>query len=139
MTPDETRDFLMHGTRTGKLATASASGEPHVMPVWFVLDGEEIVFTTHRNTVKGRNLLRDPRAALVVDDEAPPYAFVHIRGVVSVDEDPSEQLRIATAIAARYMGADHAEEFGRRNAVPGELVMRMRPQRVITDADVAGY
>lgn len=138
MTADEARAFLSHGTRTAKLATSGPAGEPHVMPVWFVLDGEELVFTTWRDSVKGRNLRRDPRAAVVVDEEVAPYAFVHIRGHATLSEDPDELLRFATAIAGRYMGADRAEEFGRRNAVPGELLVRLRPERVIAQADVAG-
>ncbi len=139
MTPDEIREFLLHGTRTAKLATTMADGAPHVMPVWFVLDGDELVFTTDASSVKGRNLRRDPRAAVVVDDQAPPYAFVHMRGSVTVSEDLDELLRFATAIGGRYMGADKADEFGRRNAVPGELVVRLRPERVIAQANVAGY
>jgi PPOX class probable F420-dependent enzyme len=139
MTPAETREFLSYGTRTAKLATTMADGSPHVMPVWFVLDGEELVFNTNANTVKGRNLRRDPRAAVVVDDEAAPYAFVHIRGVVTLSEDPDELLRFATVIGGRYMGPEKAEEFGRRNAVPGELVVRLRPDRVIAETDLAGY
>jgi PPOX class probable F420-dependent enzyme len=138
MTPDEIHAFLCHGTRTAKLATSGPSGQPHVMPVWFVLDGEEMVFTTWSDSVKGRNLRRNPRAAVIVDDEVPPYAFVHIRGGVTLSEDPEELLRFATAIGSRYMGADRAGEFGRRNAVPGELLVRLRPDRVIATADVAG-
>ncbi len=139
MTPDEIRDFLEHGTRTAKLATTSADGSPHVMPVWFVLDGEEIVFNTAANSVKGRNLCRSLRAALVVDEEVPPYAFVHIRGHVELSEDRGELLRFATAIGSRYMGADRAQEFGARNGGPGELLVRLRPERVIAQTDVAGY
>jgi PPOX class probable F420-dependent enzyme len=138
MTPDEARDFVSQGTRTAKVATSGPGGEPHVMPVWFVLDGEELVFTTWSDSVKGRNLRRDPRAAVVVDEEVAPYAFVHIRGHVTLSEDREELLRFATAIGARYMGADRADEFGRRNAVPGELLVRLRPERVIAAADVAG-
>jgi PPOX class probable F420-dependent enzyme len=138
MTPDEVRAFLSHGTRTAKLATSAPSGQPHVMPVWFVLEGEELVFTTWGDSVKGRNLRRDPRAAVVVDEEVAPYAFVHIRGHVILSEDLEELRRVATAIGSRYMGADRAEEFGRRNAVPGELLVRLRPERVIAAADVAG-
>jgi PPOX class probable F420-dependent enzyme len=107
------------------------------MPVWFVLDGEDLVFTTGAESVKGRNLRRDPRAAVVVDEDVAPYSFVHIRGHVTLSEDLEELLRFATAIGGRYMGADRAEEFGRRNAVPGELVVRLRPERVIAEADVA--
>ncbi len=139
MTADEIREFLLHGTRTAKLATTMASGAPHVMPVWFVLDGDELVFTTDAGTVKGRNLRRDPRAAVVVDDQAAPYAFVHMRGSVTISEDLDQLLRFATEIGGRYMGADKADEFGRRNAVPGELVVRLRPERVIAQANLAGY
>jgi PPOX class probable F420-dependent enzyme len=138
MTADEVREFLTFGTRTGKLATVMSDGAPHVMPVWFVLDAEEVVFMTGADTVKGRNLRRDPRVAIVVDEEAVPYAFVHLRGWVTISEDPEEMLRFSTEIGARYIGAERAEEFGRRNAVPGELLVRLRPERVIAQADVAG-
>jgi PPOX class probable F420-dependent enzyme len=138
MTPAEIQAFLSHGTRTAKLATSGPSGQPHVMPVWFVLDGEEVVFTTSGDSVKGRNLRRDPRAAVIVDAEVAPYAFVHIRGHVTLSEDLEQVLGFATAIGGRYMGAARAEEFGRRNAVPGELLVRLRPERVIAMADVAG-
>jgi PPOX class probable F420-dependent enzyme len=138
MTPDEIHAFLGHGTRTAKLATTGPGGQPHVMPVWFVLEGEGLVFTTWSDSVKGRNLRKNPRAAVIVDEEVAPYAFVHIRGHVTVSEDPEELLRFATTIGGRYMGPDRAEEFGRRNAVPGELLVRLRPEHVIAVADVAG-
>jgi PPOX class probable F420-dependent enzyme len=137
MTPAEIRAFLTHGTRTAKLATNGPEGRPHVVPVWFLLDGDDVVFTTWGDSVKGRNLRRDPRAAIVVDDEAAPFAFVQIRGHVTLSEDLDELLRFATAIASRYMGADRAGEFGRRNAVAGELLVRLHPDRVIAQADVA--
>jgi len=139
MTSDEIRAFLCDGTRTAKVATSGPGGQPHVMPVWFALDGDDLVFTTWGNSVKGRNLRGNPRAAIVVDEDVPPYAFVHIRGRVTLSEDIDELLRFATAIGGRYMGAARAEEFGRRNAVPGELLVRLRPDRVIAAADVAGY
>jgi hypothetical protein len=75
----------------------------------------------------------------VVDEEAPPYAFVHVRGRVTIGEDLDELRRFATEIGARYMGAERADEFGRRNAVPGELLVRVAPERVIAENDVAGY
>jgi hypothetical protein len=46
MTPDEIHVFHSHGTRTAKLATSGPGAQLHVMRVWFVLDGEELVFTT---------------------------------------------------------------------------------------------
>ena len=51
--------------------------------------------------------------------------------------DPGELLDTATRIGARYMGVDRAKEFGRRNGVPGELVVRVRPTKVIAAFDIA--
>ena len=137
MSPDEIDRFLNHGTRTAKLATVMADGGPHVMPVWFIVEDGAIIFNTARDTVKGANLRRDPRVALIVEDEIPPFAFVHIRGRAKLSEDPDELLRTATLIGGRYMGADRAAEFGRRNGVPGELVVSVAPERVIAQADLA--
>jgi len=131
MTPDERRAFLQHGTRTGKLATVRPDGRPHVAPVWFVLDGEDVILTTGAETVKGRALRRDPRLALVVDDETPPFAYVMIEGTVELREDPDELLAWATRIGGRYMGAEAAEAYGRRNAMPGELLVRITPTKIV--------
>ncbi|MGQ0573468.1 MAG: PPOX class F420-dependent oxidoreductase [Pseudonocardia sp.] len=134
----EIRDFLTHGTRTGKIGFVAADGRPLVAPIWFVLDGDDLVFTTGARTAKGRAITRDPRLVVCVDIETPPYAFVQIQGAATVSEDPAELLRSTTAIGARYMGAERAEEFGRRNAVPGELLVRLHPTKVVADLDVTG-
>jgi hypothetical protein len=137
MTPEQVRSFLGAGTRTAELATVRADGRPHVVPVWFVLDGDDAVFTTGAESVKGRALRRDPRVALCVDDERPPYAFVTVTGEASLSTDLDELLRFATKIGGRYMGADQAQEFGRRNAVPDELLARVTRATVVADTDVA--
>ena len=134
----DVRDFLTEGTRTGKLGYLSSSGHPLVTPIWFILEGDSLVFNTGAATAKGRALTRDPRATLCVDLEEPPYAFVQVQGEAELSQDPAELLRTATAIAARYVGAEQAEQFGRRNAVPGELVVRLRPTRVIAAFDLTG-
>ncbi len=134
----EVRGFLSYGTRTGKLGYLSATGRPLVTPVWFVVEGGSIVFNTGKDTVKGRALAWDPRATLCVDSEQPPYAFVQVQGEAELSEDPAELLRSATVIGARYMGAERAEEFGKRNGVPGELVVRLRPVKVLAVFDMTG-
>lgn len=130
--------FLGAGTRTGKLAYAGADGRPLVAPVWFIVEDGALVFNTGKNTAKGRALARDPRATLCVDLEEPPYAFVQVQGDAELSEDPGELVRTATAIAARYMGQDRAAEFGKRNGVPGELVVRLRPTKVNVVFDMTG-
>lgn len=130
MTDPEVRAFLLEGTRTGKLSYAAADGRPLVVPVWFILEEDRLVFNTGKDTAKGRALARDPRVAVCVDLERPPYGFVQVQGIAELSEDPGDLLAAATAIAARYMGAGRAGEFGKRNGVPGELVVRVRPVKV---------
>jgi nitroimidazol reductase NimA-like FMN-containing flavoprotein (pyridoxamine 5'-phosphate oxidase superfamily) len=71
LSDDRVRSFLLEGTRTGKIAWVASDGAPHVAPIWFVLDGDDVVFNTGAGTGKGRALMREGRASLVVDDEAP--------------------------------------------------------------------
>jgi PPOX class probable F420-dependent enzyme len=137
MTEPEWRDFVMTGTRTGKLAVTRADGSPHVTPVWFVLDGDDVVFTTHETSLKGKALRRDPRASMAVDDQLPPYSFVLIEGPVTLSEVPAELRKWSAVLGARYMGADRADEFGARNGVPGELLARLRPSRVVAHKDIS--
>ena len=128
----EVAQFLSAGTRTGMLGFLAADGRPLVAPVWFLVDNGELVFNTGRNTAKGRALARDSRVVMCVDDPHPPYSFVQVQGTATAIEDAPDLLDIATRIGARYMGAHRAQEFGRRNAVPGELVVRVRPTKVIS-------
>ena len=138
ITDPQVRAFLTEGTRTGKLSFLSPSGRPLVTPVWFVLEGDTLVFNTGQDTAKGRALARDPRVSLCVDLEQPPYAFVQVQGEAELTDDLDELVRTATAIAARYMGPERAEEFGKRNGVPGELVVRLRPTKVLAAFNMTG-
>ncbi|MFE2102212.1 MULTISPECIES: PPOX class F420-dependent oxidoreductase [unclassified Streptomyces] len=138
MTDEEWRAFVSYGTRTGKLSTVSADGSPHVAPVWFLLDGDDVVFNTGKDTVKGRNLARDGRIALCVDDERPPFHFVVLHGRARLSEELDELRLWATRIAARYVGEEHAEEFGARNGVPGELLVRVAVEKVVALKDLTG-
>ncbi|MBM4832199.1 MULTISPECIES: PPOX class F420-dependent oxidoreductase [Actinomycetes] len=137
MTEEEWRAFVSHGIRTGKLATVRADGRPHLAPVWFVLDGGDVVFNTGAATVKGRNLARDGRIALCVDDDRPPFAYVILEGRARLSEDVEELRHWAARIGARYMGEDRAEEFGARNGVPGELLVRVSIDKVLAEKGVA--
>jgi PPOX class probable F420-dependent enzyme len=137
MSADERREFLLAGTRTGKVATTRADGRPHVTPVWFTLDRDEIVFTTHETSLKAKAIRRDEHVCVCVDDQTPPYSYVMIEGTATLSDDLDELRRVATAVGGRYMGADRADEFGVRNAVPGELLVRVTPTRVVTRAAMA--
>lgn len=138
MSEAEWKAFLTEQPRTGKLATTRKDGRPHVAPIWYDLDDDgSIVFTTSADTLKGKAIRRDPRVCLCVDDERPPFSFVIVEGEVEISEDLDEMLVWAARIGGRYMGAENAEAFGRRNAVPGELLVRLRPAKVAARAGIA--
>jgi PPOX class probable F420-dependent enzyme len=128
--------FLTEGTRTGKLAYTNAAGRVLVAPIWYIVEDGDLIFNTGQDTVKGKFLVRERQATICVDLEQPPYAFVQVQGNAELSNDPEELLRTATAIAARYVGPDRAEAFGQRNAVPGELVVRLRPTKVLAAFDM---
>lgn len=137
MSESEWREFVSAGTRTGKAAVVRSDGSAHVTPVWFALDGADVVFTTGSGSVKAAALRRDPRLSICVDDQRPPYTFVTIQGEARLSEEPAELKRWATVLGGRYMGADRAEEYGTRNAVPGELLVRVRITKVIAQRGIA--
>lgn len=138
MNSEEWRAFLLSGARTAKLATVRPDGRPHVAPVWFTLEGDDLVFMTMASTVKGKNIQANRRVAISVDEDVFPFAFVLIEGAVEVETlSPSELLPYATRIAARYVGDDRAEAYGERNATEGELLIRVPLAKVIARKGVA--
>jgi PPOX class probable F420-dependent enzyme len=138
MTDDEILAFIAERPpRTAKLATVKRDGSPHVAPIWVALDGSDLIFTTHETSLKGRAVRRDPRVAMSFDDERPPFTFAIVEGTAAVSEDPDELLAWATVIGGRYMGEDRAEQYGRRNGVPGELLVRVTPTRLLGQRDIA--
>jgi len=138
MSPAEVEAFLRSPVRPGILATVRADGRSHAAPIWFDVDDDgSIVFNTGEDTVKGRNLRRSGRASLCVQDDQPPFSFVTVEGPVTLHDDLDLVGTWAARIGGRYMGADRAEEYGRRNGVPGELLVRLTPEHVAALADLA--
>ena len=136
MSPDEVVAFMRDGSRTGKLAVTRKDGRPHVVPIWFDFDDAtgEIVFVMGKDSLKARCIQRDPRVAICVDTMEMPFDFARIDGVASLatfDDDPEAMLHWATATCRRYVGDERAEEFGRRNADPDELLVRVQPTNYV--------
>ncbi|MFN2604508.1 MAG: PPOX class F420-dependent oxidoreductase, partial [Gemmatimonadaceae bacterium] len=142
MTKSEIKKFLMKDTFTGKLATVKKNGSPHVVPIWFVIKEVNsrnrnrnrnrnkignIYFTTGRDSVKAKNIQRDDRVSICVDDQAPPFSFVSICGNAKlIPYRQKEVLKWATKIAERYMGRKNAEAYGERNSGEEEVLVRVR-------------
>jgi PPOX class probable F420-dependent enzyme len=141
MTKDEIRNFLLQGTFTGKLGTINKNGTPHIVPIWYTVDEENnIIFNTGDNSAKAKNIRRDNRVRLCVDDQTPLFSFVTIDGIAEIiSSEPSKVYKWAKIIASRYMGYNRAEEYGRRNSTEGELLIKIKPTKVIGEKDIAGW
>lgn len=156
MSKKQIRKFLMQGTFTGKLATVKKDGSSHIVPIWFVIDGgkkkkksatgrrakddDDIIFTTNGTSVKAKNIQRDSRVSICVDDQTPPFSFVVVYGTAKIHRYKQRELfRFATKIAQRYMGKENAELYGRRNSTEGEVLVRIKPTRIIAEKDIAGW
>jgi PPOX class probable F420-dependent enzyme len=122
---DTLQQFLAAGTRTAKLACVKADGSPLVSPVWFILDQQALVFTTMNTSLKYKRMRADPRVSICVENDTYPYGFSTLQCTVQLQElSPEELLPWATRIAARYVPAEQAQQFGQRNAVEGEVLVR---------------
>jgi PPOX class probable F420-dependent enzyme len=133
----EIRAFLTFGTRTGKLAVTRLDGSPMVVPIWFDVDDDDtLLFTTWGESIKGKALRRDGRVSLCVDSDQPPYAYVRVDGTTTILDDAALLRTWATRIGGRYMGGALAEHYGERNGVPGELLVRITPTRIVAQAGV---
>lgn len=134
----EASRFLLAGTRTAKVATANAQGRPHVTPVWFTVDGRDLVFSTSSRSVKARNLNHNPQVAVTVDDETPPFAFVSIIGHAELITRPDDFLSWTTRIATRYVGDQRGPEMGKLYTEMDDLLVRVHIDSLTARADVVG-
>jgi PPOX class probable F420-dependent enzyme len=155
MSKDELVSFLSQGTFTAKLATVKDDGSPHVVPLWFVLDDEgNIIFGTETSSVKGKNILRDPRVSICVDYQEYPYSFVTIFGEAEsfgrYRESPSTEdkktideskdfLHWMRKISERYVGSEKADRYAKRNTTEGAVLYRLKLQHVVSEKVIADW
>jgi len=92
------RDFL-YEARYAVLGTTNENGSAHLTVMWYVLEGDEIMFNTAAGRKKPENLALDPRASLIVPDG---YRFVRIDGTVRADDDQKAAQADIRKLALRY-------------------------------------
>ncbi len=129
--------FLAAGAPTAHLATMRPDGRPHVVPIWFVVDGGDLVFVTHSSSVKARNLRRTEYAAASVDDPRPPFSFVSVEGPVTLIDDMEQVRHWGKLGAARYIGAEAADAYAYGDNFPDDLLGRLTPTRMTGTAALA--
>jgi PPOX class probable F420-dependent enzyme len=103
-------------------------------------EGKDIIFTTSETSVKAKNIRRDDRVSICVDDQRPPFSFVIVYGIAKIiDLEQNELFTFATKIAQRYMGKENAELYGKRNSSEDEVLVRIKPTRIIAEKDIAAW
>jgi hypothetical protein len=114
--------------RIARLGTIDRDGMPHIAPVWYRLEEDEIRILTDRGSQKHRNIERDARVTVCVDDETPPYHTVLVRGTAVVAEAPGAAWRVALAV--HYLGEERGRRYVEQNDGEGGIMLRIRPERV---------
>lgn len=112
------------------LATVRADGSPHVAPIWYRHEGGEFLILTERSSVKARNVARDPRVELCIDDRArAPFHTVIVHGRATIDAYPGDAWRLA--LAEHYLGAEGGRAYVTSTpASDDEVLIRIEPLRV---------
>ncbi|MEZ5239319.1 MAG: PPOX class F420-dependent oxidoreductase [Microthrixaceae bacterium] len=121
MIPEELKDIL-EKNGFAHVATIGPRGEPQNNPVWYSWDGELISISQNTDKQKYRNLQRDPRVSLSIQDPDDPYRYLEVRGEVASIE-PDADYGFIHSLANRYMGQDYPY------LQPDEerLIVRIRP------------
>ncbi len=127
MLTDDARAFLAT-PRIARLATLDADGYPHVVPIWFGTDGDDIVFMSDRDNVKVRNATARPKGAVVVGGEYSDGGGYMIRGDLTVYADTDH--KVAYALSLRYEGKARADELAVEWANDDIVVIRLKPVKV---------
>lgn len=106
---DDVRAFLEE-KRFGVLGTINASGSPQQTVMWYEPRGNTVMMNTTRGRRKDRNLLRDPRASLCIEDG---YRYVTLDGTIELNENQEVAQADIAALAVRYHGAEEAAKLVR--------------------------
>lgn len=114
--------------RIGRLGTTNRDGTPHVAPIWYRFDDGVFLVLTERGSQKHKNIERDPRVLLCIDDEQPPYHTVLVRARVVVEEAPGREWREALAI--HYLGEEAGKRYIEQNMHPNDVMLRIVPEKV---------
>lgn len=117
---------FLKGHEVCRLATASKDGKPHVVPVIYAIDGEDVVVAIDYGTKKLRNLRENRSVALVVDEYRPNRA-VMLEGECGILERGKEYMRLLQVLFDRF------ERYRQNPWGEGESpILRIRPTKAVS-------
>ncbi len=126
--PPQFRDLLETKKAFAHLATTMPDGSPQVTPVWFDFDGTHLRINSAKGRVKDRNMRRDARIAVAIQDPDNPYRYLAVRGRVEEITERGADAHI-DALTKKYLGQDR---YPYRQAGEVRVTYRIRPERVST-------
>ena len=129
---DDVRAFLEE-PRFGVLGTVNADGSPQQTVMWYELRGDTVMMNTKRGRQKDRNLLRDARASICVEDG---FRYVTLDGTIAMVDDQEVAQADIAALARRYHDADEAERMARVVFGPQERITLLLS---IEGVDIHGF
>ena len=121
--PEEYLD-LFEKRSYGHLATLMPDGSPQVTPVWIDYDGEYLLVNSARGRQKDRNMRRDPRVALSIQDPEDPYRYLQVRGKVEAITTEGAEEHI-DGRAKHYLGLD---EYPYRGEDEVRVLYKIKPE-----------
>jgi PPOX class probable F420-dependent enzyme len=121
---DEDVRRILDGKNFATVATLDANGSPHTSVVWFLRDGDHLLFSTKVNRVKARNIARDPRVALSVFELDNPYSSVDVRGTAELILDEGKAL--PQQVSMKYLGEPPPPE----PAGDERYIVRITPEKI---------
>jgi len=116
---------ILQGPYTGVLTTLFADGSPQSTPVWFLLDGDDILFSTTAGAQKLRNITGDARATFAVYDPTDDMSYVEVRGAIEISDDPTADTRDRIVQKHGYLDGSAFDAPGAQR-----FTLRLRPTKI---------
>ncbi|WEO96698.1 PPOX class F420-dependent oxidoreductase [Streptomyces sp. FXJ1.172] len=126
--PDRLKS-LLDGPVFIVVGTVQPDGRPQLSPVWVKRDGDQILFSTTVDRRKKKNLDRDPRVSVVVQDPEMPYVYAEIRGTADVATQGAEDL--IDELSLKYTGKKYAEFNPASVDDADRVIVRITPEKVV--------
>ncbi len=125
---EEQRKFAAE-VNVAVLATVDGKGRPHATPIWYMLDGDEMVLSVSRGGQKHRNLERNPEVTLVIDSRKVPYYALMVAGRVEIGPPLTGEQRLA--LATRYLGEEIGKRYVEMTAGEDSVSLRLKARKVM--------
>ena len=134
MSPEEIEDFLSEGN-IARIATVKPDNSPHVTPVWYLWENNQLLIAIPKDSVKARNIRQNNKVAVTIDTDKAPNKGVIIEGTAKIEELTNEITRkIDRRMAAKYVKTEYLDEYIEWDSTQGVeyIYIRIRPEKIIS-------